>query len=238
MSIEKVRAYFRSNPVQAVLFDLDGTLTDSAPGVFESVIHALRSVGFADEGKLCDEAWLHQFVGPPLDWSLRNLAGLEGETADRALELFREHYTGGAVFHSRLFPGMKELMEELKAAGVRLGIATGKPVDQAMQVVEHFGLKNLVEHVQSSPLSRNEASKQEIISAALAAMDIQDPGLAVMVGDRCFDMEGARACGVWPVGVDSGYAAPGELEKAGAWAIARNAGELKPVLFACCGIEE
>ena len=186
------------------LFDLDGTLMDSAPGITTSATHAYRALGLA----VPDAAVLRSFVGPPLSGSF--LA--HGVPADRladAMRLYREEFVTRMISDNSLFDGVVDVLDELRAAGVLLAIATSKPEVFARPICDAFGLTARVDAIFGAPLDHVPSTKADIVRAALAAFPSAAPVL--MVGDREHDVLGARECGVDTVGVTWGYAADGEL---------------------------
>ena len=119
-----------------ILFDLDGTLTDSGPGITVSVASALAELGLPAQSP----AELRRFVGPPLSASFEEFCGLSGDAVTQAIEVFRKYYFAGGVFNNAVYPGIPELLEMLQAAGARLAVATSKSAKGAEQVLAHFGL--------------------------------------------------------------------------------------------------
>ncbi len=218
------------------LLDLDGTLTDSAPGITASVRHAYTALGLS----VPDEATLRSFVGPPIQTGM--LAhGVPADRLDEAVAAYRELYAGGALFDNRVYDGIPEALRTLRHAGVRLAVATSKPEPFARRIADRFGLDELVDGVYGASLDESRLSKAAVVGYALAALGIGPDaghlGLALMVGDRRHDVEGARAHGLPCLGVAWGYARPGELASAGAVAVvttpadlpAAVLGQLRPV---------
>ena len=192
--------------MRAVIFDLDGTLTQSDEGIFNCVRYAAEKLGFTPP----DAQAKSSFVGPPLDWSFRNLLGMDSETAQRAIEAYRERYWRVGLFENRVYPGIRNLLRMLKRRGDWVAIATGKPEDPSRRIAAHFGLARYIDRI-VGPDPDTGAEKDALIRAALP--DRYDE--AVMVGDRRFDIEGARALGIPSVGVGYGYGSEDELRQAG-----------------------
>lgn len=204
---------------EAVLFDLDGTLTDNGPGILNCVRFALEQLGLpavGDEGLRC-------FIGPPLRDSFAAL-GHDAATCERAVVAYRERFTDVGLFENAVYPGIAELLGDLTGQGVVLGIATSKPGVFATRILEHFGLDEHFEVVVGSELDGTRSHKREVIAAALDGLAVD--GTVVMVGDRSHDVAGARECGLDCIGVAWGYAEPGELERAGAVAVVETPDEL------------
>ncbi|MCR4671817.1 MAG: HAD-IA family hydrolase [Lachnospiraceae bacterium] len=194
-----------------VLFDLDGTLTDSGRGIIHAVRWSLGEMGI----EAGEDDRLRAFVGPPLADSYYRFFGLSGEDAERAVFLFRKYYNEmGGLFENEVYPGIRELLERLSAEGKRLIIATYKRGDTAVRVLEHFDLMKYFDFVAASEMVQ-EKTKAAVVQFALKACGITDTRSAVMVGDRENDIAGARAAGIDSVGVLYGYGSREELEDAG-----------------------
>lgn len=209
-----------------ILFDLDGTLTDSAPGITNSVAHALAHFGIREEPKN-----LLKFVGPPLNESLAEFYGFSPEQTAEAITVFREYFVEKGWCENAPYPGIGELLRELKAAGLRLMVATSKPEVQAVRILKHFGLADYFERICGAPRGNEDgARKASIIRQALSYGD-NDTASVVMVGDRRHDVAGAHETGLPCVGVLYGYGGREELEKAGAEYIAEDMAALKKLLL-------
>jgi len=216
-----------------VLLDLDGTLTDSAPGIIAS----LRA-GFADAGfDVPSDEVLRTFVGPPLGASLARM-GLSATDATSTIAAYRRDFEVHGMFDNSVFDGVPEALAELREAGVTLLVATAKPENYARQIVEHFGLDGYLTdgldgvHGAADYAAGEAQGKEVVVERAVAhALALgADAGQIVMVGDREHDVHAAAHHDVPTVGVTWGYAAPGELEAAGAVAIATTPAELRKLL--------
>lgn len=214
---------------QVVLFDLDGTVTDSGPGIMNSVQYALSKFGIMNP----DRAVLRRFVGPPLDYSFEHFYGLSPEEAKKGVEYYREYYTAGGIFENSVYDGMKETLEQLKAAGYRIYLATSKPQVFSEQVLEHFGLAALFDGIVGSFLDGTRVNKDEVVEEALrqAGITPENRECAVMAGDREYDIRGAHKHGIAAIGVLYGYGSREELENAGADRIADTPEELLKLLL-------
>lgn len=199
-----------------ILFDLDGTLTNSAEGIIHSVVYALEYYGIYEK----DIQKLKRFIGPPLQESFVEYYGFDAQKAGEAVWKYREYFADRGMFENNVYPGIPELLEELKAGGRRLFVATSKPTVYTNQILEHFGLMGYFEDVQGSNLDGSRTRKEEVIRCVLDGNGISDTGSAVMVGDRKHDVLGGRACGLDTIGVLYGFGSRGELETAGAGQIA------------------
>jgi phosphoglycolate phosphatase len=211
----------------AVLFDLDGTLTDPKLGITRSIQHALRELGNTPPD--CDE--LTWCIGPPLRPSLGQLLGSTDDgLLDRALVLYRERFSTVGLFENTLFPEIPAVLHALRAAGYRTYVATSKPHVFASRIVEHFGLAPLFDRVYGSELDGRRVDKGELIAYALAEEKLE-PGRVVMVGDREHDMIGACCCGLPAIGVTWGYGAESELRAHGAHRLAHRPEEIPALVL-------
>ncbi len=202
-----------------VLFDLDGTLTDS----YEGIINALRFslTRFNVEPK---PETFRKIIGPPVIWSLKKYYGFDDETAELGLRYFREYYNMTGYKENKVFPGTEEMLQTLRGHDKKLLVATSKPEAMARRVLENFGLSDYFCFISGSnsdsPVSVESSglrsTKEDVISYALKTNGILDPENAVMVGDRRWDIDAGKKFGLQTIGVRYGYAAEGELEEAGA----------------------
>ena len=192
--------------MRCVIFDLDGTLTQSEEGIFNCVRYAADKLGFP-----CPDAeTLHKFVGPPLMWSFQEYMGMDDATAEQAVATYRERYTVVGLFENRVYPGIRRLLRTLKREGWYIGIATGKPQGPAERIIEHFGLSKYFDKI-VGPTGKMGAEKDWLIRNALP--ETYDE--AWMIGDRKFDIEGGKAVGIRTIGVGYGYGDEKELRGAG-----------------------
>lgn len=183
---------------QLVLFDLDGTLTDSADGVVSSFRHALAQVGApVPEGDLASLV-----VGAPMHYTLGGM-GL-GDDADAAIAAYRADYTSRGWAMNRLFDGIEPLLVDLQKAGIRLAVATSKAEPTARQILEHFGLDGYFEVIAGASPDGTRAAKADVVAHALAQLQPL-PQRVLMVGDRVHDVEGAAEHGIDTVVVAWGY---------------------------------
>lgn len=206
-----------------VLFDLDGTLTDSAPGITNSVAYALRKWGI--EEKNLDI--LRKFVGPPLDESFAKYYGFPPEKCWKAIEYYREYYLPKGLYENRVYDGIVELLEWLRGTGRRAVVATSKPEPAAVQVLEYFHLASYFDVIAGATMDGSRVKKSDVIRYALERAGIQDAAGVVMVGDRENDIEGAKANGLDSIGVLYGYGSREELEEAGALQIAETVEDVR-----------
>ena len=210
-----------------ILFDLDGTLTDSAPGILNSVRYACRKLGLPIPG----EETLRRFLGPPLIASFRELMGLDAADADRAVSAFREYFPTKGLFENEVYPGVPALLADLKAAGKTVILATSKPEAFARRIMEHFDLARYCDFICGATLDETRTDKAEVIAYALETAGITDKTGLVMVGDREHDVIGAHLAGLDVIGVLYGYGSREELTAAGADQIAETPEALETLIL-------
>lgn len=210
-----------------ILFDLDGTLTDSKEGILNSLRYAFEKMG----RPIPEDETLLQFIGPPLQESFQVCCGFTGEEIQTGIRLFRERYAPIGKFENAPAPGMADLCARLKAQGRVLALASSKPEEHCVPICEKFGFAPSLTVITGSPPTV-DWEKADVIRETLRRLGSPDPGEVLMVGDRKFDVLGAKPFGIDCVGVEFfGYAAPGELEDAGALAVFQTAEELEAFLL-------
>ena len=217
-------------PYRLALLDLDGTLTDSAPGILSSVRHAYATLGIEPPA---DDV-LRGFVGPPLAENFAN-HGIPADRMAEAVTAYRDVYAAGRMLENSVYPGVLDALTAARGAGVRLAVATSKPEVYARRIAEHLGIEPFVEGIYGATLDGTRATKADVIEHALVSLAATPAGLPspeeiVMVGDREHDVLGAAAHHLTCLGVAWGYAVPGELEAAGALAVVTTPDELGRVL--------
>jgi phosphoglycolate phosphatase len=209
-----------------VLFDLDGTLVDSAPGIGASVRFAASELGLPEP----TPQQLRALIGPPLQDGFAMTFGLTGDDVDRAVTAYRAHYSAGAMLDAPPYPGIPELLSALVGDGMVLAVATSKPEPFAVRILEHAGLLLHFASVHGATLDGRVRHKDQVVAAALAAHPHRRD--AVLVGDRAQDVLGAAVHGLPCIGAGWGPAEDGELERAGAAAIAAAPAEVRSLLAA------
>jgi phosphoglycolate phosphatase len=193
----------------AVLFDLDGTLTDPKPGITKCIVYALERMGRPTP----DADTLHWCIGPPLTRSFPLL--LDDDDPDlvaEAIRLYRERFSEIGLYENRVYEGVPAMLRSLRTAGVRLFVATSKPTIFAVRILSYFELNAFFHAVYGSELDGTRADKADLIKYLLRIENL-DGKSAVMVGDREHDVIGAHRCHLRAIGVRYGYAAEGELER-------------------------
>ena len=208
---------------QVILFDLDGTLTESGEGIINCVQYALEKLGKKEE----HPENLQCFIGPPLKEQFMKYAGFDKKTAEKAIEFYRERYTEKGMFENTVYPGVEETLSELKRRGYRLAVASAKPAFYVTQIMDHFNLSQYFEVIAGTDLNGPKITKSQVIEEALEKMNLSDHrDQVIMVGDREHDILGARKCDVQCVAVTYGYGSREELEKAQPLQIVDSAAEL------------
>ncbi len=223
-----------------VIFDLDGTLTPSEEGIIRSASYALEKMGFP----VPEYAEMKRFIGPPLHYSFKTFIGMTDEQADEAVQTYRERYSRVGWAENSVYTGIPAMLKALKRAGVKLGVATGKPQVFTEKILERFGLRQYFDTVCGISDGDRSADKVALITRALgssaelscnadapAEKAPASPARACMVGDRKFDIEAARKLGLDAVGVLYGYGGREELETAGATHIAETPDALSELLL-------
>lgn len=202
----------------ALFFDLDGTLTDSGPGIMNCAQLALDAYGIQAPREA-----LRAFVGPPLRVSFARFGVPEAEL-DHAITLFRSRYQTVGKFENLPYPGIPELLEQLKQAGFPLYVATSKPEVTAKEILAHFQLDGFFTEICGATMDSSRESKADVIAYLLNKLGSADNVL--MIGDTDYDVLGAAAHGIPTIGVSWGYGDAGSMEAAGAAAVADTPQEL------------
>jgi phosphoglycolate phosphatase len=197
--------------MDAIFFDLDGTLTDPKPGITRSIQYAL---GKLDHPTVPTEDELTWCIGPPLRASFVKLLGAEA-SADLAVAHYRERFSDIGLYENGVYAGIRDVLTTLQQSGRRLFVATSKPHVYAERIVDHFDLRRYFERVFGSELDGTRADKSDLLAYALNAASV-DSSRAIMIGDRSHDMMGARNNGMKGIGVLYGYGSEQELTAAGA----------------------
>ena len=208
---------------KTILFDLDGTLTDSGEGIINCASLALEHYGIP----VPDREHMRIFVGPPLHETFVKF-GVPEEHADEAVEVYRSRYNTVGKFENTPYPGIYELLGSLKELGYRLLVATSKPEALATEIMEKFDLAKYFDRICGASLDRSRSSKESVIAYLLK--ENHSDKTMIMVGDTVFDILGAAAHGIPGIGVAWGYGSVEEMQQAGAAGIAYTMDELKELL--------
>ena len=205
-----------------LLFDLDGTLTDPAEGITNSVAYALNKFGI----EVKDKSTLYKFIGPPLVDAFSEYYGFSKEDSEKATAYYRETFRVKGLFENRVYDGVYEMLEVFKAKGKKLIIATSKPEEFTMRILEHFDLLKYFDFVAAATFDASRNSKDKVIAYALEQLKIDDLSKVVMIGDRHHDIDGANDNGIDSIGVLWGFGSTEELTNARATGLAENIAQL------------
>ena len=212
-----------------ILFDMDGTLTDPAQGITACAAYALRSQGIEEQ----DIQRLKRFIGPPLLEGFQELYGLSLLQAEQAVEQFRKKYAQIGIENNIPYPGIAEMLQELRSSGLSLAVATSKPQPFAQEILHRLQLEQYFCCIGGATLDNTRTKKGQVIAHVLEQLGIS-PQQALMVGDRRHDAEGAREYGMDCVGVLYGYGSRQELEQAQVCALAEDTSALGRLLHELC----
>lgn len=208
---------------KTILFDLDGTLTDSGVGIINCAVYALEHLGLP----LPSREEMRVFVGPPLHETFQKF-GVPKDKAAEAVSIFRSRYIPIGMFENAPYPHICELLKELKSAGHTLYVATSKPEQMAIEILTHFNLAKYFDRICGATMDTSRVTKEDVISYLLEQCPNTEN--SIMVGDTKYDIIGAKAHGIPAVGVSWGYGDVQEMEDAGALTIAYNTDELLQIL--------
>lgn len=207
---------------ETVLFDLDGTLTDPGLGITNSVMYAMKKYGM----ELPQRQELYSFIGPPLKKSFMRYCGFSEAESEQAVKYYREYYRETGLLENEVYDGIEDMLKALREKGKRLAVATSKPEEFAVRILEHFGLAQYFELIAGDTLDFARNTKSDVIAYALEKLNVTDRSTVIMVGDREHDVIGAKAQNVDCIGVLFGYGSREELEAAGAKYIAATVGDI------------
>lgn len=194
------------------LFDFDGTLCDTTEGIFNSVIYSLHCFGIEED----DREKLRFFVGPPLFESYKTLYGVSDDEAKYLIEKYRERYRVKAAEESALYDGITEMLQKLKAKGKKIAIASSKPEIFVKEISNYHNISQYYDFISAEQLNKNHSSKEELINTCLDFFGNPSKESVLMVGDRFYDIDGAKAVGVDSAGAIYGFGTEEELRNAGA----------------------
>ncbi|MGN0506246.1 MAG: HAD family hydrolase [Lachnospiraceae bacterium] len=212
--------------MEYILLDLDGTITNPKEGITKSFQYALHHFGIDidDLDSLC------KHIGPPLIDSFMECYGFDEEKAKLAAAKYRERFTVEGWLENEVYPGMEEALQRLKEAGKVLIVATSKPEHLAVKILEHFGLDGYFDDICGASDDKNRSKKDEVIRYVLEKHELRDLSDVIMVGDRKYDIIGAKKCGLASMGVLYGFGNRREFEEAGADYVAETVEEMAQLL--------
>lgn len=209
-----------------IFFDLDGTLTDSQDGILNSFRSIFKHFGIKEP----EYEVLRTYIGPPLVLTIGQTLGFTGEKLQEAVKVFRSYYDNQGYMENRVYKGIPEALQRLKALGCKLSVATSKPEHTAIKIMEHFDIAKYFDHICGSLPDESRSKKTDVIEYAIKLNGITDRSKLLMVGDRKFDVEGAHQSGLKCAGVLFGYGSREEFEAAGADYIVENPEDLEKLL--------
>lgn len=212
-----------------ILFDLDGTLTDPALGITNSIRYALEKFGIAVE----DRTALYPCIGPPLMDSFQRFWHFDEGRARRAVVYYREYFSKTGLFENQVYPGIPALLAKLQAQGKKLCLATSKPEEYSAEILRHFGLLHYFTFLAGNTLADTRPQKVDVLHYLQETFPDLSADNAVMVGDRIYDVEAAKAVGLPSIAVLFGYGSREELTRAGADQLVETVSQLQSLLI--CG---
>lgn len=210
-----------------ILFDLDGTIMDSAPGITATLAFTFEQLGMP----IPSAADLVAYVGPPILDSFRDRAGLNPEQSAEALAIYKKQYLASGVFDATVYPGVEEVLREIRRSGIPLSLATSKPETPATLILKHYDLLEYFDVIAGASDDEKRSAKADVVEVALQRLGAFGADLSrpVLVGDRHHDVEGAAQHGVPTIFVRWGYGS--RVEEVGTIGVADDATELQRLLF-------
>lgn len=212
---------------ETILFDLDGTLTDSGEGITNSVAYALDSFGFKYESL----KQLECFIGPPLKEQFMKFCAVDEKVGEKLVEKYREYYGEKGIYQNKLYKGADEMLKKLKKNGKKIILTTSKPEKYALIILKYFKIYDLFDFCAGALMTNSRTEKSAVIEYALGNIGHIDKSKTVMVGDRMHDIIGAREHGIDTVGVLYGYGTKKELCEHGAVEVCESVKELCNLLM-------
>ena len=209
-----------------ILFDLDGTITDTGEGIYNGVIYALGKYGITENNKTT----LNNFIGPPLVDSFMKYYSFSKEKALQAVEYYREFYKSKGIYQNTLYNGISELIKTLKQQGKKVILATSKPQPFAEIILKQYDLLKYFDCVVGATFDDSLNYKSDVIRVALENSGVTDKSMAIMIGDRHYDIEGAKENNIDSIGVIYGYGDLEELKNADANYIAENTQDILNII--------
>lgn len=209
-----------------ILFDLDGTISDSSPGIINGYQYSLNKMGFPQD----DSNLIKSYIGSPLRSYYTEEKKLGPADSETAVRFFREYYTDKGIFENNLYDKMDELIGELHQNGNRLFLATSKPLEFALRILEHFKIKDRFISIHASDMSADNKPKDKLIADAIL-MNGLVKAESVMIGDRYHDIRGAKVNGIHAIAVTYGFGSRAEIDSEKPEHIASNAGEIKSIIL-------
>lgn len=211
-----------------ILFDLDGTITESGTGIINSVEYALKKMSIEVKNKDI----LKRFIGPPLKDSFMNICGMNVKDAEQAVRFYREYFSDKGMFENKVYDGFIDTIKILKSSGRILAVATSKPEEYAKRIADKLGFKEYFDKICGATMDDSRSAKADVISYTLETMGLTEhKDMILMVGDKENDIHGAKENGIDSMGVLYGYGEQKELEDAGALYIARTVKDIADIIL-------
>lgn len=210
-----------------VIFDLDGTITDSEEGIINSLKYTFKKYGFTDY----EDNKLKKYLGPPLQETFMEVLGFDEHKAKDAVEVYREYFRDIGIFENKLYEGIEKVLKELSDEGKMILLATSKAEIFAKRILDHFKISDYFTFIGGSELDGSRSRKSEVINYAIENAGVKDLKKVVMVGDRKHDIIGAKEIGIDSIGVLYGYGNREELDTAGATLVVETIESLRRVLI-------
>ncbi|WP_238915935.1 HAD family hydrolase [Clostridium sp. YIM B02555] len=215
------------NKFEYILFDLDGTITDSGEGITKSVQYALKAFGIEVE----NIKELNKFIGPPLKDSFKRFYNFDDEKAELGLRKYREYYADKGIYENSLYDGIVEVLDKLKKSNKKIILATSKPEVYAKEILKYFKIDEYFTFVGGADFEETRVSKGDVIKYALKEAQVSDLSKTIMIGDREHDIIGAKENNIKSIGVLYGYGDVIELTQARADHIIKNVDELIDIIL-------
>lgn len=209
-----------------IIFDLDGTLTDPGLGITNSIMYSLGKFGIEQE-----RSALYKFIGPPLRESFGVYFGFDKADAERAVQYYREYFSEKGIYENELYPGITDLLAELSQQNRKLYIATSKPQEYSLRILEHFDILKYFDFVSGSNMDGSMSAKSDLIDRIIPRISSDELIETIMIGDRRYDIEGAKHHGIDSAAVLYGYGERFELEEVQPTYLIESTVELKNLLL-------
>lgn len=208
---------------KCVLFDLDGTIVDSSEGIANSFKYALNKLGI----QVSNKNDIYKFIGPPLTDTFRDYYKMNQEKIDKAVMFYREIYGKEQIYNVKIYGGIIETLKKLKELNYAIGLSTSKPTVYAQNILSHLNIIEFFDNISGSSLIDKKESKSDIIRNSIKNLNIKNLENIIMVGDRYYDILGAKSNGIKSIGVLYGFGSLEEFKEYGADYIVNDTKELK-----------
>lgn len=211
---------------KTILFDFDGTLADTSSGIKNSVKYALKAFDI----EIGDEKKLDYFIGPPLFVGFTDMYHVDPNTADALVVKYRERYKNEGLHEAQLYDGIVDLLAYLKDNGFRIAVTSSKPIIYLKQMIEILGITRYCDYIIGPELTDHNSNKRQLLEKAINHFEIEDRSECIMIGDRCFDIDAAKECGIDSIGVLFGFGSKEELSACGANFLVNHPNDIKKLL--------